>query len=174
MCLSYVMYDVHSYESKDTKIICIVSDYVMEKGSIVLEGFITYNWMRKNVIVYCYIWCNEEVMQKYVLISVSNVSRINIESWTTYWDLWSKWYILHVIQVLHTIAHDSSVLKHKKLLHMILIQYITVWTIIVMYKYTCTLNKSLCFQTTYIYIIFSEKYNITISVYVVQIKHMWH
>ena len=31
MCLSYVLYDVHSYESKDTKIICIVSDCVMEK-----------------------------------------------------------------------------------------------------------------------------------------------
>ena len=31
MCLLYVMYDVHSYESKDIKIICIVYDYVMEK-----------------------------------------------------------------------------------------------------------------------------------------------
>ena len=31
MSFSYVMYDVHSYESKDTKIICIMSDYVMEK-----------------------------------------------------------------------------------------------------------------------------------------------
>ena len=31
MCLSYVMYDVHNYELKDTKIICIVSDYGIEK-----------------------------------------------------------------------------------------------------------------------------------------------
>ena len=31
MCLSYVMYDVHSYESKDIKIICTVSDYVTAK-----------------------------------------------------------------------------------------------------------------------------------------------
>ena len=31
MCLSYVMYDVHSYKSKDIKIICIVSDYSMGK-----------------------------------------------------------------------------------------------------------------------------------------------
>ena len=31
MCLLYVMHDVHSYESKDTKIICILSEYGMEK-----------------------------------------------------------------------------------------------------------------------------------------------
>ena len=31
MCLSYIMYDIHSYESKDTKIICILSDYSKEK-----------------------------------------------------------------------------------------------------------------------------------------------
>ena len=35
-------------------------------------------------------------------------------------------YILHVIEVLHTIAHDSAVLKHENLLHMILIEYVTV------------------------------------------------
>ena len=125
--------------------------------------------MRKNVIVQFYIWCNVTVRHKYVLTSVSNVSRINIESWTTYWDLLSKWYIWHVIQVLHTIAHDSSVLKHEKLLHMILIQYITVWNIIVIYKYTCTLIHNYAF-TQHTHIIFSEKFNITISVYVVQIK----
>ena len=94
---------------------------------------------------------------------------INIESWTTYWDLWSKWYILNVIQVLLTIAHDSSVLKHEKLLHMILIQYITVWNIIVIYKYTCTLIHNYAF-TQHTHIIFSEKFNITIAVCVVQIK----
>ena len=43
MCLSYVMYDVHSYESQDRKIICIVSDYMMEKSGRVLEEFISYN-----------------------------------------------------------------------------------------------------------------------------------
>ena len=31
ICLSYVIYDVNSDESKDTKIICILSDYGMEK-----------------------------------------------------------------------------------------------------------------------------------------------
>ena len=77
--------------------------------------------MRKNVIVHFYICCNVTVRQKYVLTSVSNVSRINTESWTTYWDLLSKLYIWHVIQVLHTIAYDNSVLKHEKVLHMILI-----------------------------------------------------
>ena len=48
MCLSYVMYDVQSYESKDTKIICILSDYSMEKGDIIVEGFMTFKWMRKK------------------------------------------------------------------------------------------------------------------------------
>ena len=125
--------------------------------------------MRKNVIVHFYMWCNVAVRDKYVLRSVSNVSRINIESWTTYWDLWSKCYIWHMIQVLHTIAHDSSVLKHEKLLHMILIQYITVWNIIVIYRYTCTLIHNYAF-IQYTHIIFSENFNITISVYVVWIK----
>ena len=110
-----------------------------------------------------------QLRDKYVLTSVSNVSRINTESWTTYWDLLSKWYIWHLIQVLHTIAHDSSVLKHEKVLHMILIQYITVWNIIVIYKYTCTLIHNYAF-TQQSCITFSEKFNITISVYVVQIK----
>ena len=129
----------------------------------------TFNWIRKNVMLDFYIWCNMVVRDKYVLISVSNVSRINIESWTTYWDLWSKWYILHVIQVLHTIANGSSVLNHEKLLHMILIQYITVWNIIFIYKYPCTLIHNYAF-TQHTYIIFSEKFNITISVHVVHIK----
>ena len=30
-CLSYVIYDVHSDESKDIKIFCILPDYGMEK-----------------------------------------------------------------------------------------------------------------------------------------------
>ena len=38
MCLSYAMYDVHSYESKDRKIICIVSEYVMEKKQLSSRG----------------------------------------------------------------------------------------------------------------------------------------
>ena len=74
-----------------------------------------------------------------------------------------------MIQVLHTIAHDSSVLKHEKLLHIILVQYITVGNIILVYKYTCTLIHNYVF-TQHTHIIFSEKFNITISVYVVQIK----
>ena len=31
MCISYIIYNVQSDESKDTKIICILSDYCMEK-----------------------------------------------------------------------------------------------------------------------------------------------
>ena len=49
------MYHVHSYESKDKNIICIVSDYGMKKGNIVLKEFSTFNWMRKNIIVDFYI-----------------------------------------------------------------------------------------------------------------------
>ena len=80
ICLSYVIYDVHSDESKDTKIICILSDYSMEKRQYDSRGFMTFNWMRKNVIVDFYISCNAAVTDKYVLTYVSNISRINIES----------------------------------------------------------------------------------------------
>ena len=38
MCLSYVMYAIQSYESKDTKIICILSDYGMEKRQYYSRG----------------------------------------------------------------------------------------------------------------------------------------
>ena len=58
--------------------------------------------MRKNVIVDFYISCNAAVTDKYVLTYVSNISRINIESWTTYWNLWLKWYIYtHDISIPH-------------------------------------------------------------------------
>ena len=40
---------------------------------------------------------------------------------------------------------------------------------IVMYKYTCTLVHNYAF-TQHTHVIFSEKFHITISVYVVQIK----
>ena len=131
--------------------------------------FITFNWITKNIILDFYIWCNEAVVHKYVLRSVSNVSRINLEGWTAYWDLWSKCYILHLIQVLHTIAHDSELMKHEKLLHMILIQYITVWNMIVIYKYTYTLIQNYAF-TQHTHIIFSEKNWDYFMVCVVQIK----
>ena len=103
------------------------------------------------------------------MTSVSNVSRINLESCTTYWDLWSKWSRSHLIQELHTIAHDSLVLKHEKLLHVILIQYITVWIMMVIYKYTYTLIHNYAF-TQHTHIIFSEKFKITVAVCFVQIK----
>ena len=80
ICLSYVIYDIHSDESKDTKIMCILSDYGMKKGNMILQGFMTINWMSKNVIVDFYIPFNAAVTDKYVLTYVSNISRINIES----------------------------------------------------------------------------------------------
>ena len=52
MCLSYVMYDVQTDQSKDTKIICILSDYSIEKRQYHSRGVHdTCNCMRKNVIV---------------------------------------------------------------------------------------------------------------------------
>ena len=52
---------------------------VWKKGNMILEGFMTFNWMRKNVIVDFYISCNAAVTDKYVLTDVSKISRINIE-----------------------------------------------------------------------------------------------
>ena len=51
----------------------------------------------------------------------------------------------------------------------IYIHYITVWNIIVMYKYTCTLIHNYAF-TQHTHIIFSEKFNITSSVCVAHIN----
>ena len=48
MCLSYVMYDVHSYESKYPKIISIDLSMVWKKGDIMLEELMTFNWMTKK------------------------------------------------------------------------------------------------------------------------------
>ena len=45
--------------------------------------------------------------------------------------------------------------------------------IIAMYKYTCTLIHNYAF-TQYTHMIFSEKINITNSVCVLHIKHLWH
>ena len=42
MCPSYVMYDVHSCGSKDTNIICIVSDCGMDKRQYSSRG-VHYN-----------------------------------------------------------------------------------------------------------------------------------
>ena len=60
-------------------------------------------------------------------------------------------------------------LKHEKLLHMILIQYITIRNMTVIYKYTVTLIPNYAF-TQHTHIIFSEKITITVTVCVVQIK----
>ena len=69
----------------------------------------------------------------------------------------------------HTIADDSSLLKDQKMLNMILIQYITVWNITVIDKYTCTLIYNYAF-TQHTHIIFSQKCHIIIPIYVVHIK----
>ena len=70
--------------SKDRKIICIVSDYSIEKkGNIVIKELVTFHCIVKNIIVDIYIWCNEAVIHTYVFRYVSNVFRINLECLTT-------------------------------------------------------------------------------------------
>ena len=63
MCISYIIYDVQSNESKHTKIICILVTTVWRKGNMIVEGFMTCHWMRKNVTVDFYIWCNAAVKE---------------------------------------------------------------------------------------------------------------
>ena len=43
----------------------------------------------------------------------------------------------------HTIADESSLLKHQKMLNMIVIQYMSVSNITVIEKYICTLIHSI-------------------------------
>ena len=84
ICLLHVIYDIHSEESEDTKIICILSDYHIRKGNMIQEGFMTFYWVRKKIIVDFYISCNATVRNKYVFRYVSDISRISIQCWTTY------------------------------------------------------------------------------------------
>ena len=53
---------------------------VWEKGDMVIEEFITFNWIRKYIILDFYMSLNEAIIHKYVLRSINNVSRINFES----------------------------------------------------------------------------------------------
>ena len=62
----------------------------------------------KKIIVDFYISCNATIRNKYVFRYVSDISRINIKSWTTSWNFLWKSYIWHKIWVFHTVADDSS------------------------------------------------------------------
>ena len=53
---------------------------VSKKGNMIREGLMTFNWIRKTIIVDFYISCNATVTDKYVLTYVSDILRINIES----------------------------------------------------------------------------------------------
>ena len=44
---------------------------------MIQEGFMTFYWIRKKVIVDFYISCNATVRNKYVFRYVSDISRIN-------------------------------------------------------------------------------------------------
>ena len=79
-----------------------MSDYGMGKRQYVYRGvhYILLNY--NNIILDLYILCNEAVIHKYVFRSGSSVSRINCESWTMYWNFWSKWCTLNLITI---IAH---------------------------------------------------------------------
>ena len=39
----------------------MISSYPMENGNMIVEGFMTCHYMRKNVTVYFYIVCNAAV-----------------------------------------------------------------------------------------------------------------
>ena len=80
ICLLHVIYDIHSDESQDTKIICILSDYHIGKRQYYSSGVHDIFWIRKKVIVDFYISCNATVRNKYVFRYVSDISRINIQS----------------------------------------------------------------------------------------------
>ena len=68
----------------------------------------TFYWIRKKVIADFYISCNATVRNKYVFRYVSDISRINIQSWTAYWNFLWKCYIWQKIWVFHAVADDSS------------------------------------------------------------------
>ena len=42
----------------------MISHYMMEKGNMIVEGFMTCHYMRKNVTVDFYIVCNAAVRDK--------------------------------------------------------------------------------------------------------------
>ena len=69
----------------------------------------------------------------------------------------------------HTIADNSSLLKHQKMLNMILIQSMSVSNITVIDKYICTLIHNYA-VTQHTHIIFAQECHIRISKYVVHIK----
>ena len=69
----------------------------------------------------------------------------------------------------HTIADDCSLLKHPKMLNMILIQYMSLSNITRIDKYICTLIHNYA-VTQHTHIIFAQKCHIRISKYVVHIK----
>ena len=60
----------------------------------------------------------------------------------------------------HTIADDSSLLKHQEMLNMILIQYMSVSNITVIDKYICTLIHNYA-VTQHTHIIFAQ--NVTLG-----------
>ena len=54
------------WNQKIQKIIVILLTTVWIKGNMIVNGFMTYLWMRKNVTVDFYIWCNATVKDKYI------------------------------------------------------------------------------------------------------------
>ena len=64
------------------------------------------------------------------------------------------------------VPHESELLKHEKLLHIICMKYYTVKDMTVMYKYTYQLIHKSAF-TEYTHQICDKKLEITVSVYVI-------
>ena len=87
--LWYTQWWIRRYKNKSVYYLTII----LKKGNMIPERLMTFYWIRKKVIVDLYISCNATVRNKYVFRYVSDISRINIESWTTYWNFLWKWYI---------------------------------------------------------------------------------
>ena len=72
------------------------------------------------------------------------------------------------------IPHDSELLKHEKLLQMILMKYYTVSDMMVIYKYTYWLiHESAFTQYTHKYVIKNLKFLLLVYMYY-RYKTMWH
>ena len=71
---------IYSDQSEDTKKSVYYLTMILKKGNMIEEGFMTFYWIRKKVIVDFYISCNATVRNKYVFRYVSDISKINIQS----------------------------------------------------------------------------------------------
>ena len=81
---------------------------ILKKAIWFKRGSWYFTGSEKKIIVDFYISYNATIRNKYVFRYISDISRINIKSWTTSLNFLWKSYIWHKIWVFHTVADDSS------------------------------------------------------------------